>query len=422
MGLLTGGLSFRRFRTIQDPPEGFRDTFLEAVKRDAHQENLKHRSKDPVFGWVSVLDPADTDFELNKMLWDPYLVVSLRVDKKAVPAKLFSILLDRRQKEVKEERGLERLGKNHKDEIKEALEEELLSQALPSVAVYDVAWHLNRAEVLLFATSDSVVEYAQGLFHDTFQQRLYPERLVDWLARTMPWEEIEERAQSYLPGGSAAGGMAHQVDSEGWHENDPLAGRELLLGTEFLTWLWQQSEESDGRFSLPEEEGQTAHSGAVTVREEEEEIDPRTGLPVEKAGASSTEDITLWFDNKLIFKDLEEERPGVTMMSGEAPSATPEAKLTLVQGKRPVEARLGFARGDYSWFFTLKALPGGLELSGLKIPAEVKEGDDEKIYERMYLIEVATSAVQRLFHRFYVERTTDGWGKGIEAWMNEEAE
>ena len=25
------------------------------------------------------LDPADTDFELNKMLWDPYLVVSLRV-------------------------------------------------------------------------------------------------------------------------------------------------------------------------------------------------------------------------------------------------------------------------------------------------------------------------------------------------------
>ena len=127
MGLLTGGLSFRRYRVYGDLPSDFRETYLDSVLSLTHQENLKHRSKEPLIGWVSITDPADVALDLNTLLYDHYLVLSLRQDKKAINSKLFSILLDRRQKEVKEERGLERLGKNHKDEIKEALEEELLS-------------------------------------------------------------------------------------------------------------------------------------------------------------------------------------------------------------------------------------------------------------------------------------------------------
>ena len=250
--------------------------------------------------------------------------------------------------------------------------------------------------------------------------RLYPDRPADWLSRYIDREEVESRAQSHLPGGSAAGGMAHEVDEQGWHDHDPLSGREMMLGTEFLTWLWQQSEANNGNFTLPAEKSESPSAGAMTHRELEEDLDPLTGLPYEADESADTEDVVLWFDNKLTFKDMEEDRPGVTMMRGEAPSSTPEAKLTLVQGKRPVEARIGFSRGSYEWFFTLKATPGGLDLGGLKIPAEVKDGDDEKIYERMYLIEVANSTIQRLFHRFYIERTSEGWGSGFDEWMNEE--
>lgn len=420
MGLLAGGLSFRRYRVVQPLPDGFRDQYLASIQHYAHQENLKHRSKEPVMGWVSVRDPADTEFDLNKVLYDHYFVLGLRIDKKTLPAKLFAILLERKYREIKQERGVERLGKNHKLEIKEALEEELLGQNLPTVNIYDVAWDIGSGEVLFFGTSEALNDYVRGFFHDTFQMRLYPDRMVDWLARRMSWEEIETRAQAHLPGGTAAGGHASQVNAEGWHENDPLSGRELLLGTEFLTWLWHESEARDGHFSLPEDAPRTG-KGAITERDYTELDLPAGFVPPEPAGPGE-EEIVLWLDNKLIFKDLQEDQPGVTMMSGAAPSTTPEAKLTLVQGKRPVECRLGFKRGDYEWFFTLRALPSGLELSGLKIPAEVKDGDEEKVYERMYLIEVATNAVRKLFLQFFQERTSPGWGEGLEAWMNEEGE
>lgn len=435
MGLITGGLTFRRYRVYQPLASDFRDTFLEGVTRHAHQENLKSRTKDPNIGWVNIFDAGDTYFDLNKILYDRYLVLGLRVDKKAVNGKLFNILLERQYQQVMEERKVERLAKNHKEEIKEALEEELLSQTLPSVNVFDLAWDIHSGQVFFFGTSDLVNEFVQGFFHDSFNHRLYPERTVDWLVSAgLSWEEIETRAQGYLPGGSASGGMAKEKNPDGWHENDPILGRELLLGTEFLTWLWQQSEQKDGRFQVGEAQATPAPSTPVERDsedfdydyEEEAEVERRKRLGLEggstlrRALDSGVEDITLWLDNKLIFKNLDEGQPGVTMLVGEAPSATPEAKLTLVQGKRPVEVRLGLQRGEQDWFFTLKALPGGLELAGLKIPFEVKEGEEEKIYERMYLLEVVTTALKGLFRQYFEARTSEGWGEKLEGWLKEE--
>lgn len=427
MGLLTGGLSFRRYRIYGDLPSDFRETYLESILGLTHQENLKHRSKEPLLGWVSIMNPADIELDLNSVLYDHYLVLSLRQDKKAINSKLFSILLDRQYDLVKEGEGKERLAKSQKDEIKEALEEELLSQALPSVNVYDMAWDINTDSVLFFATSDSINDMFQAYFQDTFEKRLYAERMVDWLAEDMPWEEIEQRAINGLPGGSAGGGLAAEKNVDGWHEHDPLAGRELLLGTEFLTWLWSESEARDGHFTIkkPVKAKGLTQGNAITQRDADA-VDLPEGFNREafeanrQADDSEDEEITLWIDNKLLFKHIEEEMPGVTMMSGEAPSTTPEAKLTLVQGKRPVEARLGLSRGEYEWYFTLKALPGGLDIGGLKIPAEVKDGEDEKIYERTYLIEIVTSAVKTLFRQYYIERTEGRFSQGIEEWLSEE--
>lgn len=376
MSLFGSTLNYRRYRICQPLPEDFRERYLESIQRFAHQENLKSRSKEPIFGWTSVFDADDTNFDLNKVVYDHYLTLGLRMDKKSLNGKLFSILLERRFKQVMEEQGSSRLGRNHKDEIKEALEEQLLSETLPGVGVHDLAWDLNTNEVLFFGTSDSLNEYLRGLFHDTFQLRLYPDRMVDWLAASLSWEEIEQRAQAFLPGGSSAGGQAASVNDEGWHEDDPISGRELLLGTEFLTWLWHQSELRDGQFLRGEDVQQQ-----------------------------------FWLETKMVFKVLGENdtTSASTALMGEAPSTTPEAQMAYGQGKRPVEARIGLRRGDYEWSFTLKALPEGLDMSGLKIPAMVKDGEEEMIYERMYLIEVVTEAVRKLFVQFFRERTSEGW-------------
>lgn len=451
MGLLTGGLSFRRFRVYQPLPEGFRDLFLENITRFAFQENLQHRSKEPLFGWTSILNPDDISFDLNTVLYDRYLVLGLRQDKKSINGKLFQILLERRARALMAERGLERLGKKHKEEIKEALEEELLGQTLPSVNTYDLAWDIHTGEVLVFATSDSVIEIFQGLFQDTFGARLYAERLVDWLApQYLTWEALTDRLGSTPSLKKDAGPEKPEFNADGFHEGNPLKGRELELGSEFLSWLWHESELREGSFVLdplptqakkpaaPEDVATPRTSARAIVErdaivsDEEVDYDWRQGeaearaaaqeeadeAPRTRKGAMDDERFTLWMDNKLVLKDLEElEDPEITTMIGPAPSATPEAKATFSSGKRPVEARLGLAKGEAEWFFSLRVIPGGLDLAGMKLPIEVKEGDEEKIYERMFLLDILTSAVRGLFAQFFQVRTSDEWPKVLSRWV-----
>jgi len=449
MGLLTGGLSFRRYRVYSSLPDDFRDQFLTAIDENHFRENLSARTKDPVFGWVSVSNPDDTSFDLNKVLFDRYLVLGMRVDKKSVNSKLFNILLQRRFSEVMAEQASDRLSKNHKEEIKEALEEELLSKTLPSVATYDLAWDIHSGEALVFATSESVLDLIQGIFHDSFTTGLYAERLVDWLATDWDWESLRALIDTRIPGGAAE--TARGLNEDGRYEGNLLAGRELQLGSEFLSWLWHESETHDGYFKISYpargREGLTRQA-SITERDLSEENEAEegespeasaadTGTDATKAAATDSADqesttptgaaagadrevdeITVWLDNKLIFRDMEDvDHPGVTTMVGAAPSTTHEAKISMSSGKRPVEARIGMQRGELEWFFTLRVGPGGLELHGLKLPIEVKDGDEEKIYERMFLLELLSNAVQGLFRRFFAVRTSEDWDGLIEGWI-----
>ncbi len=403
MGLLSGSSSFRRFRTVQPLPNDFRESFVDSVNRYAFRENPGHRFKEPLIGWANIFNPDDTDFTLNTFLYDHYIVLTMRSDKKTVNGRFLNIQLERRYREVMNERHLTRLGKQHKAEIKEALEEELLAKALPAVSTYDVVWDINSGEVFVFATTDAAVDYVHGLLHDTFGIIVHPERMVDWLAERWDWETIEALVDAHVPGGVAERQVPLDVD--GWHTGNPLKGREHRLGAEFLTWLWYQSESHDGLFKLEEPAGTSSGDEA----------------PIEQGGASEEiPEITLWLDNKVIFRELDDgDEPGVTTMVGEAPSATPEAKLSLRSGKLPVEARVGFQRGSHQWFLTIGLGTTGLELKNLKLPIEVKDGEEERVYERMYLIEVLTGTVKTLFRRFFAFRTGDAWPGVIDAWLEE---
>ncbi len=405
MGLLSGSLSFRRFRTVQPLPSDFRDTFVDGVNRYAFRENPGHRSREPLVGWVNVFDPGDANFSLNTFLYDHYLVLAMRADKKAVNSRFFHILLERRYREVMNERHLDRLGKRYRAEIKEALEEELLAKALPAVNTYDVAWDINTGEVFVFATSDAVIDQVHGLLHDTFGIIVHPERMVDWLAERWDWQAVESRIDAWIPGGVAERQVP--VDVDGWHTGNPLKGREERLGSEFLTWLWYESEAHDGYFRLDDPELEPV-SGAATGED---------GAPSPSSSHAAGDEITLWLDNKLIFRDIDNgEVPGITTMVGEAPSATPEAKLTFRSGKYPVEARIAFQRGEAQWYFTLGLGGVGLELKNLKLPVEVKAGDEEKVYERMYLLEVLMTTMKVLFRQFFAVRTSDAWAGLIQSW------
>lgn len=181
MGLLTGSSSFRRYRVRGELPPDFRDRFVEAVQHRAFKENLDARSGEDNVGWVNLVDDDDTTFTLNKILFNNYLTLGLRVDKKRVPARLLKILAERRCREIREAKGVERMSASHKRDVKEALEEDLLGRALPAVAVYDMAWDINAAELRFYATGDAINDLFRTFFKDTFALDLVRLKLCHWL-------------------------------------------------------------------------------------------------------------------------------------------------------------------------------------------------------------------------------------------------
>lgn len=166
--------------------------------------------------------------------------------------------------------------------------------------------------------------------------------------------------------------------------SDPLEGVPWLAD-EFILWLWYRSERDFTTFRLTNEEA-----------------------------------VDLWIDDRLAFTAADE-KSVVSTFRGGAPSTLPEARLSVLSGRRISEVRLGMRRGEAEWSFQLRVRPGEIILAGLKIPSVVKDGTEEMIYERMYLTDAVTDVLADLFGQFFALRSSEVWeneeGPAIRAWL-----
>lgn len=144
--------------------------------------------------------------------------------------------------------------------------------------------------------------------------------------------------------------------------------RTAFLGREFLTWLWYRSDLQEGLFQLGERH------------------------------------IEVWFDQRLTLEalgDIKEQN----VVKSESPTDTDEARASLLTGKQVKEARLRFIAEQKQWTATVKA--DDLSLTGLKIPALLSRDDDDKLYERFFLMEEVEDLLDALFEMFLAIRLED---------------
>ncbi len=147
------------------------------------------------------------------------------------------------------------------------------------------------------------------------------------------------------------------------------AGR--FLGREFLVWLWFESEVLEGQFEMPDGER-----------------------------------FELWLESQLTLESESAEQE-ITRMRGAAPSATSEAHEALRRGKIPTQARVRIERGQQAFGFVLTAQT--MTLSSATLPQLIKEDEDERFYERMYLIAELEKMVDALYERFLTLRLAPVW-------------
>jgi hypothetical protein len=145
-----------------------------------------------------------------------------------------------------------------------------------------------------------------------------------------------------------------------------------FLGPEFLTWLWFRAETQPGPFDLGGEIGMFA----------------------------------LWFEDKLVVGSAAVDAQE-NLFKGGHPSTSLEARTALRLGKLATEAKLRVARETHEWAFTFKAKE--LSVGSVRIPAVLASEADDKLYERMYLLEQLDAILKGLFGQFLRLRMSAAW-------------
>ncbi len=158
--------------------------------------------------------------------------------------------------------------------------------------------------------------------------------------------------------------------------------RARFLGREFLVWLWHESEAREGVLPL--------------------------------SGGDACE---LWLEEQLTLVSAQPNEKSESKLKSAIPSASPEAKEALRQGKLPVKAKVRVNRGTQSWGFLLDA--DTLGIASVQIPALLDEENDEKFFERIGLVENLEAILDDLLGTFIALRTSARWDAEIVPRMRE---
>ncbi len=185
MGILKGPLSGRRYRIVGEVPDNFTDDYIHALNTNQHREPQSPAHKGESMGWCQVHNLLDVDFtDINRWLYNQYALIALRVDKKAVPARLLRAHLEKKMEAWCKENNRPKVPAAVKEELKEALEFDMLQKTLPRVQTWEVCW--NMQDGWAFFTNDGELpnERFQKLFLRTFGLRAVPWSPLDELTGT----------------------------------------------------------------------------------------------------------------------------------------------------------------------------------------------------------------------------------------------
>jgi len=184
MGLTSGAMTYTHF--LLDPlkdGEQPKARIVTALNDHAFGVNPKLNTPEQRVGFVHVLNPLDTTFDFQKVFHTNFLAFSYREDAKRIPSGTLKILLKEELQKEMQARNKQRLNKAEKEEIREALRERLLVQALPDIKVFDVLWFHQKGELMLFTTSRAVVERFRKLFRHALERELLSRNQFTCLSR-----------------------------------------------------------------------------------------------------------------------------------------------------------------------------------------------------------------------------------------------
>lgn len=171
MHLLSSTLSLTRYRVEGKLAEPVMDTVREGLKNQV----IREIDNDPAaksIGWTESTRPFAPNFEEAQFVFGIYMVFSLRIDKKSVPAKIINKHVDLAAAKKMVENGQKQLSKTEKRRIKDEVTNRLYTRIPAAPNVYDLVWDYESGAVWFFSNLKEANEELETLFAKSFRLSL----------------------------------------------------------------------------------------------------------------------------------------------------------------------------------------------------------------------------------------------------------
>jgi len=387
MGILSSTVAVCQFRVAGDLPAGDLYPYIaENLARQAFQP-IDQGAAEQSVGWVHLDDHRQMSFDTPAAFWrDHYVAFTLRRDQRKLPAALVKAYLQVAEHEyLSANPGFNRVPKQKREELKEAVRLDLLAKTLPVPSTWDAVWDTRTGIVTFTSLSTPVIELFEAQFKKTFEGV----RLVAIHPYARAEAVIGEEQKPLLEKANLATSDAaiDLIRSNQW------------LGWDFLLWLLHRTmtEASEYRVSQP-------------------------------GPALANDPFVAYLNDRLVLMSAGEAGTQKITVAGHQDHFR-EAVTALAHGKRITEATIHLEHDENAWKLTLK---GELfHFASFKTPKvaiekgdHVDEGSEREaaFYERMYVMEQGMQFFDSLYGEFLKVRLGAGWGDElarIENWLTE---
>ena len=131
MGALGGSLTYSRFFITGDVPDDIPSATMKRIRANAFLPLVADDEESQRHGWCSLSDSMDTDLDHEKVFWNEFVCLGLRVDTWVVPKPLLVAHLRTAEEAILEKKGIEKLGRQAKTELKAMVLRKLRKQLVP---------------------------------------------------------------------------------------------------------------------------------------------------------------------------------------------------------------------------------------------------------------------------------------------------
>ena len=373
--IYSASISFTRFRVIDPIPSELLTQIPEKLRQFAFRD-IDDLPEMQAYGWVCFEDMLDTEWRTAPPQKGNYFTFSLRLDTRRIPPAIIKKQLSlalKAEKEKIQAQGKKFISRERKKDLKEQVLLRLRQRFLPVPAEFHVVWEPDRNEVWFASTQGKMIDLFMELFITSFGlhlEQIEPYSLAEGLLDDVEMGKLDRCEATQFT--MASGNEGQMLSS--------------VLGEEFLTWLWFQSDVVPGAFVNKE-----GHPFSVSM---EQRI-------VVQGGQGNAKD--------------------TATVAGTLSPLT-EARFGLGKGKKVTRATIRLEEDGLVFQFTLKA--GDFTLGSLKLPKVEKPAEDEDpdamLLERFYLMEVCLGLLESLYVTFLRLRLSADWSETVQeitAWI-----